>query len=78
MIAKFVCFKRYKNNVDSKCLYIPWTDYVAMAHADSFDLAVEDPMYLQYVNVKFDGADIGRVFQDSSSAIPIEIISQEF
>ena len=36
-----------------------------------FYLAVDDPVLLQYINVKFYDADIGRVFQDSSSAIPI-------
>ena len=41
----------------------------AMGYVDSYDLAVDDPMLLQYINVKFDDADFGRVFRVSSSAI---------
>ena len=33
-----------------------------MGYVNSFDLSVDDPMFLQYINVKFDDADIGRAF----------------
>ena len=51
-------------------------DNGAMGYVNSF--AVDNPMLLQYINVKSNDADIGRVGQDSSSAISIERIFQEF
>ena len=50
----------------------------AMGYVDRFEFAVDDPLLLQYINVKFDDPEVGRVFQDSTCAIPIERISQEF
>ena len=42
-----------------------------MGYVDSFDLAVDGLVFCK-TSVKFDDADTGRVFQDSSNAISIE------
>ena len=43
----------------------------AMGYVDSFDLAADGLVFCK-TSVKFDDADTGRVFQDSSNAISIE------
>ena len=80
-IIKFlVCFKRHKDNVDSK--YYTFHGLVnglvnrAMGYVDYFDLAVDGLTLLQYIYVKFDNADIARVFMESCSAVVIEILSR--
>ena len=40
-----------------------------MGYVGSFDLAVDDTMLLQYLNVKFYDADIRCVFKGSMCAI---------